>query len=84
LTTSGTTARLVSKYRPVCPIIMVSRNATACRVSPSHLHRLNYTDLCSTPTCTAASTPSSSPRRSPTSSSPHGRRMSTAVSHGVS
>jgi pyruvate kinase len=33
LTTSGTTARLVSKYRPVCPIIMVSRNATACRVS---------------------------------------------------
>jgi pyruvate kinase len=33
LTTSGTTARLVSKYRPVCPIIMVSRNPTACRVS---------------------------------------------------
>lgn len=37
LTTSGSTARLVSKYRPVCPIIMVSRNGTACRYS--HLYR---------------------------------------------
>jgi len=27
------TARLVSKYRPVCPIIMVTRNARASRVS---------------------------------------------------
>ena len=29
---------MISKYRPVCPIIMVTRNATASRVcnSPSH------------------------------------------------
>ncbi|KAJ5750486.1 Pyruvate kinase [Penicillium manginii] len=37
LTTSGKTARLLSKYRPVCPIIMVTRNATASRYS--HLYR---------------------------------------------
>ena len=29
---SGHSARLISKYRPVCPIIMVTRNATASRV----------------------------------------------------
>ncbi|KAK5126573.1 hypothetical protein LTR85_009507 [Meristemomyces frigidus] len=40
LTTSGNTARLISKYRPVCPIIMVSRNATATRYS--HLYRGVY------------------------------------------
>ncbi|KAF4311608.1 Pyruvate kinase [Botryosphaeria dothidea] len=40
LTTSGNTARLVAKYRPVCPIIMVSRNASACRYS--HLYRGVY------------------------------------------
>ncbi|KAH7563476.1 hypothetical protein BM1_00523 [Bipolaris maydis] len=40
LTTSGTTARLVSKYRPVCPIIMVTRNAMAARYS--HLYRGVY------------------------------------------
>lgn len=40
LTTSGTTARLVSKYRPVCPIIMVTRNAMASRYS--HLYRGVY------------------------------------------
>ncbi|GAM89394.1 hypothetical protein ANO11243_074320 [Dothideomycetidae sp. 11243] len=40
LTTSGTTARLVSKYRPVCPIIMVTRNARASRYS--HLYRGVY------------------------------------------
>ncbi|OQO12891.1 Pyruvate kinase [Cryoendolithus antarcticus] len=40
LTTSGNTARLVSKYRPVCPIIMVSRNASASRYS--HLYRGVY------------------------------------------
>ncbi|KAF2751754.1 pyruvate kinase [Sporormia fimetaria CBS 119925] len=40
LTTSGTTARLVSKYRPVCPIIMVTRNARAARYS--HLYRGVY------------------------------------------
>jgi pyruvate kinase len=37
LSTSGKTARLISKYRPVCPIIMVSRNARASRYS--HLYR---------------------------------------------
>ncbi|OCL00949.1 pyruvate kinase [Cenococcum geophilum 1.58] len=40
LTTSGNTARLVSKYRPVCPIIMVTRNAMASRYS--HLYRGVY------------------------------------------
>ena len=33
---SGLSARLVSKYRPVCPIIMVTRNASASRVCFSH------------------------------------------------
>ncbi|CAD0093233.1 unnamed protein product [Aureobasidium mustum] len=37
LSTSGNTARLISKYRPVCPIIMVSRNSRASRYS--HLYR---------------------------------------------
>ncbi|KAG9538170.1 pyruvate kinase, partial [Aureobasidium melanogenum] len=37
LSTSGNTARLISKYRPVCPIIMVSRNSRATRYS--HLYR---------------------------------------------
>ncbi|KAJ9198902.1 hypothetical protein DTO166G4_3757 [Paecilomyces variotii] len=40
LTTSGHTARLLSKYRPVCPIIMVSRSAAATRYS--HLYRGVY------------------------------------------
>jgi pyruvate kinase len=40
LTTSGSTARLISKYRPVCPIIMVTRNARAARYS--HLYRGVY------------------------------------------
>lgn len=40
LTTSGQSARMVSKYRPVCPIIMVTRNATASRYS--HLYRGVY------------------------------------------
>jgi len=40
LTTSGSTARLVSKYRPVCPIIMVTRNSQAARYS--HLYRGVY------------------------------------------
>ena len=38
--TSGKTARLLSKYRPVCPIIMVTRNARAARYS--HLYRGVY------------------------------------------
>lgn len=40
LTTSGATARLVAKYRPVCPIIMVTRNDRAARYS--HLYRGVY------------------------------------------
>ncbi|KAI9752945.1 MAG: Pyruvate kinase [Lichina confinis] len=40
LTTSGNTARLISKYRPVCPIIMVTRNSRASRYS--HLYRGVY------------------------------------------
>ncbi|KAG8625526.1 hypothetical protein KVT40_007277 [Elsinoe batatas] len=40
LTTSGNTARLISKYRPVCPILMVTRNARASRYS--HLYRGVY------------------------------------------
>lgn len=40
LSTSGDTARLVSKYRPVCPIFMVTRNATASRYA--HLYRGVY------------------------------------------
>ncbi|MCJ1312612.1 Pyruvate kinase [Agyrium rufum] len=40
LTTSGKTARIISKYRPLCPIIMVTRNPTASRYS--HLYRGVY------------------------------------------
>jgi pyruvate kinase len=40
LTTSGSTARLISKYRPVCPIIMITRNDRASRYS--HLYRGVY------------------------------------------
>ncbi|MCJ1302626.1 Pyruvate kinase [Hypocenomyce scalaris] len=40
LTTTGKTARLISKYRPVCPILMVTRNPTASRYS--HLYRGVY------------------------------------------
>lgn len=89
LTTSGKTARLLSKYRPVCPILMVTRNATASRVSfvalPVSQARSKLTKaLLSTRTCTAVSGPSTSPRTSLTSTSRSGRRMSTAASSGVS
>ncbi|KAF5124583.1 hypothetical protein DV495_003909 [Geotrichum candidum] len=40
LSTSGSTARLVSKYRPNCPILMVTRNEKAARFS--HLYRGVY------------------------------------------
>ncbi|KAI5302412.1 Pyruvate kinase, partial [Ascosphaera atra] len=40
LTTSGLTARMLSKFRPVCPIIMVTRNPKAARYS--HLYRGVY------------------------------------------
>ncbi|KAL3229697.1 hypothetical protein RNJ44_01833 [Nakaseomyces bracarensis] len=37
LSTSGNTARLVSKYRPKCPVILVTRNPRTARFS--HLYR---------------------------------------------
>ncbi|RDL33585.1 Pyruvate kinase [Venustampulla echinocandica] len=40
LSTSGDSARLISKYRPVCPIFMVSRNPSASRYA--HLYRGVY------------------------------------------
>ncbi len=40
LSTSGQSARLLSKYRPVCPIFMVTRNASASRYA--HLYRGVY------------------------------------------
>ncbi|TLS28302.1 hypothetical protein PpBr36_01491 [Pyricularia pennisetigena] len=40
LSTSGVSARLLSKYRPVCPIFMVTRNPSASRYS--HLYRGVY------------------------------------------
>ncbi|KAI5804449.1 pyruvate kinase [Geopyxis carbonaria] len=40
LSTSGSTARLLSKYRPSCPIIMITRSAAAARYS--HLYRGVY------------------------------------------
>lgn len=40
LSTSGESARLISKYRPVCPIIMITRNDTASRYA--HLYRGVY------------------------------------------
>ncbi|CCX17424.1 Similar to Pyruvate kinase; acc. no. P22360 [Pyronema omphalodes CBS 100304] len=40
LSTSGSTARLISKYRPTCPIIMITRSAAAARYS--HLSRGVY------------------------------------------
>ncbi|ODV94155.1 hypothetical protein PACTADRAFT_4107 [Pachysolen tannophilus NRRL Y-2460] len=40
LSTSGTTARFVSKYRPNCPILMVTRSHTAACYS--HLYRGVY------------------------------------------
>ena len=40
LSTSGTTTRLCSKYRPLCPIIMITRNEQAAR--QAHLSRGVY------------------------------------------
>lgn len=40
LSTSGESARLLSKYRPVCPIIMITRNASSSRYA--HLYRGVY------------------------------------------
>ncbi|CCE64487.1 hypothetical protein TPHA_0H02840 [Tetrapisispora phaffii CBS 4417] len=47
LSTSGTTARLLSKYRPDCPIILVTRNERAARFS--HLYRGVYPFVYSKP-----------------------------------
>ncbi|TGJ84140.1 hypothetical protein E0Z10_g4626 [Xylaria hypoxylon] len=40
LSTTGDSARLLSKYRPVCPIFMITRTASASRYS--HLYRGVY------------------------------------------
>ncbi|RPB15457.1 pyruvate kinase [Morchella conica CCBAS932] len=40
LSTSGSTARLISKYRPSCPVFMITRNNNAARYS--HLYRGIY------------------------------------------
>lgn len=40
LSTSGQSARLLSKYRPVCPILMVTRNPSVSRFA--HLYRGVY------------------------------------------
>ncbi|KAL7623497.1 Pyruvate kinase [Parahypoxylon ruwenzoriense] len=40
LSTSGDSARLLSKYRPVCPIFMITRNSSASRFA--HLYRGVY------------------------------------------
>lgn len=40
LSTSGESARLISKYRPVCPIIMITRTPSASRYG--HLYRGVY------------------------------------------
>ena len=40
LSTSGESARMISKYRPVCPIIMITRNPSASRYG--HLYRGVY------------------------------------------
>ena len=40
LSVSGTTARLISKFRPRCPIFVVSRDGVTCR--QSHLFRGSY------------------------------------------
>jgi pyruvate kinase len=47
LSTSGTTARLCSKYRPNCPILMVTRNEVAARYC--HLYRGVYPFLFDVP-----------------------------------
>lgn len=40
MSTSGTTARLISKYRPNCPVLMVTRNEKSAKYS--HLYRGVY------------------------------------------
>merc|ERR1719201_1171122 len=46
LSTTGQTARLISKFRPRCPIIVVSRDAMVCR--QAHLNRGTYPVIYST------------------------------------
>jgi len=40
LSVGGTTARLISKFRPRCPVFVVSRDMMTCRLT--HLHRGSY------------------------------------------
>jgi len=47
LTTTGSTARLVSKYRPQCPIVTVTRSEQTARIC--HLYRGCYPLYCETP-----------------------------------
>lgn len=86
LTTSGSTARLVSKYRPVCPIIMVTRNARAARVSqtlPRVAHQTNLVQN-STPIFTVVSILSTSQNQNRISMNTRGRKMLTVVYAGES
>jgi len=52
LTTTGSTARLVSKYRPQCPIVTVTRSEQTARIC--HLYRGCYPLYCETPKPTDA------------------------------
>lgn len=52
LSTSGSTARLCSKYRPDCPILMVTRNDKAARYS--HLYRGVYPFIYEKPRASSA------------------------------
>lgn len=80
LTTSGNSARLISKYRPVCPILMVTRNGRPSRVSQLvYPCPLSILTINSTPISIAACTPSCIPNRSRISPRRIGRRMSTSA-----
>ena len=52
LSNSGTTARLCAKYRPMCPILMVTRNEVAARYT--HLYRGVYPFVYNKPRATDA------------------------------
>lgn len=99
LSTSGLSARLISKYRPVCPIIMVTRNDSTARVSfplrcnsffffffgmRMALLTLPFFRICSILICIAVCIPLCFPMPSPTFPSRTGRKTSTAVSNSVS
>ncbi len=83
---SGSSARLISKYRPICPIIMVTRNPTASRVSSRAPEESTILTgiLYSIPTSIVAYILSFSQRRSPISLRMTGKRMSMVVLNGGS